>query len=239
MTQRRRMNGRLRHTQPAWALLGLSQRSTTGSLAHALHDYGFGSIPVFTQEQLLLRLDHPPAHDFAVVVLDRRLPPAQPDSDGIDAVVGAIHDRSDAAIVALTETPLAGVDVDVTLPFDAPAEAVAASASILAVECRRSGASARWGPLHLDISTWEAYWQMTPLELTAQQFRLLSVLVEARGAAVSAQQLARSLYGRALDGDSDPIRAHVGRLRRRLRATAPEAADLVRTVRTRGYRLSR
>lgn len=227
-----------RNGRPAWALLGLTHLPATGAIAHALHGHGLGSIPVFTTDQLLLHLEHPPADDIAVVVLDGRLPPADSARNGHGDVVHEIRDRSNAGIVVLTKTPLPDAAVDLVLPLDAAAEVVAASASILAATRRQSGADSRWGPLHLDLSTWEARWQTTPLRLTSQQFRLLSALVVARGATISTQQLAQALYDHALDSDPDAVRAHIGRLRRRLREVSPAAADAVVTVRGLGYRLA-
>lgn len=226
-----------RNGRPAWALLGLTHLPATGAIAHALHGHGLGSIPVFTTDQLLLHLEHPPADDIAVVVLDGRLPAADSAPNGHGDVVHEIRDRSNAGIVVLTETPLPDTAVDLALPLDAPAEVVAASASILAATRRQSGANSRWGPLHLHMSTWEARWQTTPLRLTSQQFRLLGALVAAGGATVSVQQLAQTLYGHALDSDPDAVRAHIGRLRRRLREVSPAAADAVVTVRGQGYRI--
>jgi DNA-binding winged helix-turn-helix (wHTH) protein len=95
----------------------------------------------------------------------------------------------------------------------------------------------RWGPLRLDASTSEVHWGSTPVRLTVHQFHLLDALVAARGATVSADRLARALYGRALQSDLDRIRAHVARLRQRLEVASPDAVEIVVTVRARGYRV--
>jgi DNA-binding response OmpR family regulator len=222
--------------QPGWALLGLTRRSFTSALARGFHSYGIGSIPAFTVEQLLLCLDQPPDDDFDVIVLDRRLPPAQSAQHHAD-LVDAIRDRSSAAIVALAAQPCRDIEVEVTMPLEAPAEAVAATASILASQRRRRHAQLRRGPLLLNRSTWQAQWDETLLALTSQQFQLLEALAEAGGMTMTPEQLAGALYGQSLNGDTAAIRAHIGRLRRRLRAITPAAAEALLTVRGQGYRL--
>jgi len=184
-------------------------------------------------------LDDPQRQPFAVVLLDGRLPLAPPAPDGLADLVAAVRARTGAAILTLgAESPHEAGGADADLPPDTPVEAVAAGASTLASAVRGlSSTMRRWGPLRLDASTSEVHWGSTPVRLTVHQFRLLDALVAARGATVSADRLARALYGRALQSDLDRIRAHVARLRQRLEAASPTAVEIVLTVRAKGYRV--
>jgi DNA-binding response OmpR family regulator len=73
--------------------------------------------------------------------------------------------------------------------------------------------------------------------MTAAQFEIIRLLIEAQGAVVTVAALGRHLYERALTTDAERIRAHILRIRRRLAQVSPDAGRLVRTVRAVGYRL--
>ena len=109
---------------------------------------------------------------------------------------------------------------------------------ILAAQRQQRDTQIRYGPLLLDRSAWQAWWEETPLLLTSQQFQLLEALADAGGTTVTPQQLAHALYRHRGNGDTAAIRAHIGRLQQRLRPIAPGVADAVLTVRGQGYRLA-
>lgn len=95
----------------------------------------------------------------------------------------------------------------------------------------------RRGSLALDAATRMASWLGETLPTTAAQFDLLLVLARAAGAAVRTEDLAATLYGTHLPGDTERVRAHVLRLRRQLRDAGDRPPGAIVTVRGYGYRL--
>jgi DNA-binding response OmpR family regulator len=204
---------------------------------------GLESVLAFDIDRIISHLDNPPHRHFSVVLLDSRLPLAAATWNRFADLVAATRTRTDAPILTLGAGSRDDHDADVDLPLRTPTELIAAGAGVLATVRRaqtedRSPGLRRWGPLHLDKSTWQVRWDSTPVRLTAQQFQLLDTLVAAEGATVSSALLAQVLYVRTLPGDLERVRAHIARLRYRLRAAAPDAADALLTVHGRGYRLT-
>lgn len=71
-----------------------------------------------------------------------------------------------------------------------------------------------------------------PLQLTAQEFRILAYLLHHPGKIVSRTELIEHVYGRNFDRDSNVIDVLLGRIRRKL------SVNLIQTVRGQGYRLA-
>ncbi|MBL8835174.1 MAG: response regulator transcription factor [Alphaproteobacteria bacterium] len=87
------------------------------------------------------------------------------------------------------------------------------------------------GPVRLDTRSGRVSVDGTPVALSTQEFRVLSYLMHRQGEVVSRTELTEHIYAQDFDRDSNTIEVFVGRLRRKL------GADVIETVRGRGYRL--
>nr|WP_242018800.1 response regulator transcription factor [Phaeovibrio sulfidiphilus] len=88
------------------------------------------------------------------------------------------------------------------------------------------------GPLRFDTVSTRAYVNSAPLDLTAQELRILEYMVTHRGRTLSRTEITEHVYDRDFDLDSNVIDVLVGRLRKKI------GAPLIHTVRGVGYRLS-
>lgn len=88
------------------------------------------------------------------------------------------------------------------------------------------------GPLRLDTLAGRFSLDGVPLQLTAQEFRILAYLMHHAGTVVSRTELMEHVYDRHFDSDSNVLEVLIGRIRRKLKA------DLIHTVRGLGYRLA-
>jgi len=91
--------------------------------------------------------------------------------------------------------------------------------------------------LRFDARQWRFEWDQQPLILTTDQMSLLILLYERRGETCNRDACARALWSREYDAymDADALDQIASRLRARLRLAAPEAADLLVTMRGQGY----
>jgi len=100
---------------------------------------------------------------------------------------------------------------------------------------RRSAghASARivCGPIAFDAQTGQVERDGLPLRLTALEWRVLSTLMLRKGVVVERLDLMEHVYEGDADPDSNSLEVIVGRLRKKI------GADLIETVRGRGYRI--
>lgn len=100
---------------------------------------------------------------------------------------------------------------------------------------RRSAghASARivCGPITFDAQTGQVERDGLPLRLTALEWRVLSTLMLRKGVVVERLDLMEHVYEGDADPDSNSLEVIVGRLRKKI------GADLIETVRGRGYRI--
>ena len=100
---------------------------------------------------------------------------------------------------------------------------------------RRSAghASARivCGPITFDAQTGQVERDGLPLRLTALEWRVLSTLMLRKGVVVERLDLMEHIYEGDADPDSNSLEVIVGRLRKKI------GADLIETVRGRGYRI--
>ncbi len=107
------------------------------------------------------------------------------------------------------------------------------------VAVRRSSCLRPVGPnLRLDaLSSTVQLRDQAPVALSALEFRLLSVLLEARGKPLTSNQLAAHIWGQPRPAQIDQLRVHVYHLRRKLELE-PSQPSLIRHLRDQGYVLN-
>lgn len=88
------------------------------------------------------------------------------------------------------------------------------------------------GPLAFDAQTGQFELHGLPLRLTALEWRVLSALVLSKGIVIERLDLLERVYEGDADTDSNSMEVIIGRLRKKI------GAELIETVRGRGYRLS-
>jgi two-component system OmpR family response regulator len=88
------------------------------------------------------------------------------------------------------------------------------------------------GKLQLDTNAARIYYEDTLLKLTSHEYRLLAYMIHHNGRVVSRTELVEHLYDQDFDRDSNTIEVFIGRLRKKI------PADVIKTVRGLGYRLS-
>jgi two-component system OmpR family response regulator len=88
------------------------------------------------------------------------------------------------------------------------------------------------GSVRLDTNTGRVTVNGDAVQLTAQEFRILSYLMHHPERVVSRTELMEHVYDRHFDGDSNVLEVLLGRIRRKI------GAELIRTVRGQGYRLT-
>jgi DNA-binding response OmpR family regulator len=177
----------------------------------------------------------------ALIVLDVMLP----DLDGLEVCKQLRSDpRTSATPVILLTARAAevdrilglelGADDYVTKPFS-PRELVLRIRNVLG---RRSdlGLSTdvlRIGQITVDPSRHQVEVRGQPVDLTATEFKLLTVLAQRRGRVQSREQLLRDVWEYDSMIDTRTVDTHVRRLREKL----GPAADVIETVRGVGYRV--
>jgi len=87
------------------------------------------------------------------------------------------------------------------------------------------------GPITFDAQTGQVERDGLPLRLTALEWRVLSTLMLRKGVVVERLDLMEHIYEGDADPDSNSLEVIVGRLRKKI------GADLIETVRGRGYRI--
>lgn len=105
---------------------------------------------------------------------------------------------------------------------------------------RRSGIGGgqllQWGPLHLELSTFEAVYGNQPLRLTPKEYALIELLIRNGRRVLSRSVIMNHLWSVDEAPGEEAVKAHLKGLRAKLRrANAPE--DLIETVHGVGYRL--
>lgn len=125
----------------------------------------------------------------------------------------------------------AGADDYMTKPFEMD-EVVYRLRALIRRAAGHAQPELSCGPLRLDTLAGRFSLDGVPLQLTAQEFRILSYLMHHAGAVVSRTELMEHVYDRHFDSDSNVLEVLIGRIRRKLKM------DLIHTVRGLGYRLA-
>ncbi|MFP5373935.1 MAG: response regulator transcription factor [Gammaproteobacteria bacterium] len=129
----------------------------------------------------------------------------------------------------------AGADDYLTKPFDLLELELRLQALVARAHGRGRGRVLEVGDLRLDQGTLEVTRAGRPLRLYPACRRLLQVLMQASPAAVTREELERSLWGDD-PPDSDQLRSHIYELRRSVDADFP--IKLIHTLPRVGYRLA-
>jgi DNA-binding response OmpR family regulator len=177
----------------------------------------------------------------ALIVLDLMLP----EMSGLEVCKVLKSDAATARIPIIMLTAKAeevdrivglelGADDYLTKPFS-PRELVLRVKSVI----RRSSGSGepdaqlQVGDIKIDRSRYEVLAKGRPVDLTATEFKLLSVLVERRGRVQNRDKLLTDVWGYESLIDTRTVDTHVRRLREKL----GDAAECIETVRGFGYRV--
>ncbi|MBY0319385.1 MAG: response regulator transcription factor [Reyranella sp.] len=125
----------------------------------------------------------------------------------------------------------AGADDYVTKPFELD-EIVYRLRALIRRAAGHAQPELACGPLRLDTNIGRVTLDDNPIQLTAQEFRILSYFMHHVDRIVSRTELMEHVYDRHFDADSNVLEVLLGRIRKKI------GADLIRTVRGHGYRLT-
>ncbi|MBL6617945.1 MAG: response regulator transcription factor [Reyranella sp.] len=125
----------------------------------------------------------------------------------------------------------AGADDYVTKPFELD-EIVYRLRALIRRSAGHAQPELECGPLRLDTNTGRVTLNSNPVQLTAQEFRILSYLMHHVGRVVSRTELMEHVYDRHFDADSNVLEVLLGRIRRKI------GSDLIQTIRGQGYMLT-
>jgi DNA-binding response OmpR family regulator len=90
-----------------------------------------------------------------------------------------------------------------------------------------------YGPLVLNLETYQAYIASHPLDLTYMEYELLKFLAQHPGKVFTREILLSRVWGYEYYGGARTVDVHIRRLRAKL---SDEHAGLIQTVRSVGYR---
>jgi two-component system OmpR family response regulator len=210
--------------------------SLARTLETALSDFGFS---VRVEHDGFAGYHAAKGHDFDLIVLDWMLP----GMSGVDMCRRLRSEEVVTRILMLTakigiadesEALEAGADDYLRKPF---------ALSVLEARCNallRRPATATWpelaaGDLVFDVRRRQVRRGSVRVDLSRREAALLEYLLRAEGATRSRAEILRDVWGGVQGGSSNVVEVYIAYLRAKL--DAPFGANLVRTVRGKGYRL--
>lgn len=173
---------------------------------------------------------------YDAVVLDLGLPKL----DGISVLQRWREGGRDMPVLILTARGRwaekmqgfnAGADDYVTKPFEMD-EVVYRLRALIRRASGHAQPELACGPVRLDTNGGRVSVDGMPVQLTAQEFRILSYLMHHSGKVVSRTELMEHVYDRNFDNDSNVLEVLIGRVRKKI------GAELIQTVRGQGYQLT-
>jgi DNA-binding response OmpR family regulator len=213
-------------------LLAEDDDTIAAALSTTLHRAGFGVERERDGETIWYRGE---SENFDAIILDLGLP----QMDGLTILRRWRRAGRLAPVLILTargqweervEGIEAGADDYVVKPFHA-LEILARVRALI----RRAGglASSRvdFGPFQMDLRTMQVSRDGVPIDLSPQEFKLVSYLIHNRGRVVSQLEITEHLYRQDYERDSNAVEVLVARVRKRL------GPDTVKTRRGFGYTL--
>lgn len=203
---------------------------------------GYRTVRAFSGTEALLHLER---QAFDLILLDMMLPGA----DGPAFIDALRNDRGLAVPVVVVSATAgladrvdmlaSGADDYIVKPFE-PAEVVARVQAVL----RRSrgavggseGESYAHRGLRLDVPTRRAALDGVELTLTAHEFDILHVLMQAPDKVFSRERLYELVWKGGYYGEDNAVNVHVSNIRKKLAAVDPEA-EYIKTVWGIGFKL--
>ena len=202
-------------------------------LVSALDEAGFAIDTAFDGEEGYFLGDTEP---YDVVILDIGLPKM----DGISVLEEWRRAERNMPVIILTardrwSDKVAGMDAGADDYLAKPFHMEELLARIRA-QVRRAAGHAKseieCGPVRLDTKSARVTCDGQVVKLTSHEYRLLAYLMHHNTRIVSRTELVEHLYDQDFDRDSNTIEVFIGRLRKKI------PADLIKTVRGLGYRMS-
>jgi DNA-binding response OmpR family regulator len=185
--------------------------------------------------------------DVSLVVLDMMLP----GRSGLEVLRTLNAAKPGLPVIVLTalgdvEHRVAGLDagaVDyLAKPFSL-SELAARIRAQLRAAAHAPSTALRVGDIEVNLITREVHRGGEPVRLSTTEFELLVYLMRNRGHVLSREQILRAVWGYEYDPGTNVVDVYIGYLRRKLRTTKRDGAEVVRreapivTVRSVGYRL--
>ena len=171
--------------------------------------------------------------EFDFAVLDLGLP----DCSGMAVLAAARQAGRDLPVLILTardaiSDKIAGLDAGADDYLVKPVRLDELAARLRALARRRQGRATPLlvhGPLTLDPAARRVTRDGVEVALSAREFSLLQLLLEAAGRVLPKSQLEQALYGWNDEPDSNALEVHIHHLRKKL------GSELIRTLRGVGY----
>ncbi|UTV29271.1 winged helix-turn-helix domain-containing protein [Photobacterium atrarenae] len=95
----------------------------------------------------------------------------------------------------------------------------------------------QFGALSIDLTRRSVLLDSQPVDLTTAEFELLCLLAKHSGEVVTREEIVQQLRGLAYDGLDRSIDRRISRLRKALNDDTKEQAQVIKTVRGKGYQL--